>query len=188
MQHRHNLIAVHWSEGKGIKRGIRLPKRPKLAYSSSYKPIPVRPFFPIVGSDSYTPPRPVSVRVSSVPRRNVAGNLQNSDYRFWIGSPNDYSRMAFCRACGARTWSATDRKKHRDEAGCNDLLVKAYNRFNKWKRCVVCDRECSNRRWGVMLHTGCIPDFMFDYTTQYSSLVAAIELTRLNEVTKASKD
>ena len=91
--------------------------------------------------------------------KEAIGNLEEAEYRYWIGSKDEWSSFSMCRACRFSAYSAVDREKHtKDEAlavggeRCCGRLVKAYKALEISTICVVCKQlRYNNTKWGVPL-------------------------------------
>lgn len=86
----------------------------------------------------------------------VSGNLNNEEYRFWIGSPNRISGVAQCRACRKVCHDAFERIAHKDDKTChvggetcNRRLVNAYGMLLAQHKCVVCREQTYQSIYGV---------------------------------------
>lgn len=101
----------------------------------------------------------LKARLKGIPR----GNLQEAEYRFWIGREYELLPTAYCRACGEEANSPEAREKHKsaetefkDDQSCILTLVSAYRRLLQKGKCAVCGLHCYNRqRWGVPI---CCPE------------------------------
>jgi len=108
------------------------------------------------------------------------GNLvSNDEYRFWVGCVATNTGFSQCRCCKRIVHSGEERLAHKNtikgQAACTTLLTVAYDRLALRNKCVVCESQTWNRRWGVPLchATMCIKRWMFD-TTHWVSLEMAL--------------
>lgn len=90
----------------------------------------------------------------------VAGNLNQEEYRFWIGmkvSRFGDSTRAICRACRKEVWSFEARKLHKEETkywvgneNCTTRLVTVYKRLLSQPECIICHKNrFGGKKWGV---------------------------------------
>lgn len=126
--------------------------------------------------------------VRSIPRTEAAipaGNLDETEYAFWIGNTHRYSGTgislrATCRACNQTVFGKTAREGHKatsctfykDKISCPKVLMLSYQQLLKQDECLVCKSKCfGKQRWGVPLCCpNCIKTWKFDETIQYESL------------------
>lgn len=94
---------------------------------------------------------------------NEKGNLLDDEYRFWIGSAYADIQTSVCRFCRAIMLSKQERKSHQQDGSCCRKLVTIYGMMLAAVRmeCGVCGMFCTESRWGVPLHQGCIHDWKF---------------------------
>lgn len=114
----------------------------------------------------YTPPyNPTSYQ--------LIGNLQDSDYRIWVGSKTSYETLSMCRRCRDYCYGDKERKAHKEKfpVTCGRYLTDAYKVLlaKTPRRCVVCRQECFTLRWGIPLHhtNSCLDEWK--YGRQYHS-------------------
>jgi hypothetical protein len=124
--------------------GARLPKMPPL-WEEPKSPVVItdkRRFFQQFDWDRGRGPN--NAKVFS------HGNLDNNDYRYWIGLKNSLpgDGVAICRCCHA-VFPVKLIKNHKQ--GCPKKLEAAYALLQKDKRCVICNEETSRQVWGVPL-------------------------------------
>lgn len=108
-------------------------------------------------------------------KTNIAceGNLDENEYRYWIGTRSITGQSATCRCCRDTVYSETQRSLHRGTkvVVCKLRLVHAYNFLARTKKCIVCGADnwgCA--KWGVPLcSSACITKWRFDFT-MYSAL------------------
>lgn len=88
----------------------------------------------------------------------AAGNLPEAEYRFWVGSSMDNSRLSICRACNRTLYGAEHRAFHKEDKSvqvdgncCSVRLVNAYKVLLRKQKCVVCGGKTLTTRWGVPL-------------------------------------
>lgn len=97
-----------------------------------------------------TPPRgqivPITQRDFSV---NVFGNLDNVDYREFIGMSVQESTYAKCRGCETVIMRLEERGAHR--ITCKPLILSTIRLLIKDRRCVICDRATALHGWGLPL-------------------------------------
>lgn len=131
--------------------GARLKKRPPKA--PLYDPIKA---YGVI----YTPVIPRIHHASSniLPAFNEAaslkGNLENEDYRFFIGSYNKNEMYSQCRVCLKLLFTKAARKAHGSEYGCCLLLTNTSKALLKTDTCVVCGEHCYAAKWGFHM---CMP-------------------------------
>lgn len=93
------------------------------------------------------------------------GNLENAEYRFWIGFGESSGRYSKCRFCGVLKWSLAERRAHQQIAGCTSKLVALYRLAlaASPRRCLACNElaEPKQETWGVPLHPGCVRKWQF---------------------------
>jgi hypothetical protein len=80
-----------------------------------------------------------------------AQSVSENEARFWAGvrGAGGYSQ---CRACQRVCWGPSERLRHKNEYRCTVDLVEAYKLLLRDRKCVVCDSETSEARYGVPLH------------------------------------
>lgn len=89
----------------------------------------------------------------------VKGNLDEAEYRYWIGFPDDCTILAICRACRTQVYGKFERDRHFkdptyavDGDPCSTQLVRCYKRLLTLTHCIVCKKNRYNsERWGVPL-------------------------------------
>jgi hypothetical protein len=84
------------------------------------------------------------------------GNLGDSEYRFWIGTEQNPSMFAMCRACRCSVYGEKDRNEHKKDArywvgsdACTQQLIEVYRRLLGKKECVICHKHTTWKKWGV---------------------------------------
>ena len=147
--------------------GQRFRKRPRVAVL----PVVPEPRYPTERSSSgpydwHPGPKGSNPRLVKRPDWNTpGGNLENQDYRFWIGAHDPKVKFSQCKACCLDSWSAEQRLEHK-AIGCTKILVAAYKLLLRAMLCVICDAETSNTRWGVPICSpGCEERWKFAATT-----------------------
>jgi hypothetical protein len=108
------------------------------------------------------------------------GNLDESEYRFWVGNVLESSGFSECRACHKRVFNKSERIQHKMQVNeknnaCTVQLTDAYKILSQANKCVVCHEQTWNRRWGVPICPAvpCIKRFMFE-TTHWVQLEMAL--------------
>jgi hypothetical protein len=117
------------------------------------------------------------VRSSRIVDMPVRGNLDDTEYQFWIGRHLAYVTAAMCRACGEQTNCKAERAEHKEkkEPKCTILLVSAYKELSAKGTCVVCREKTTNRRWGLPICSHkCIETYKFDWERKYIPLELAL--------------
>lgn len=122
----------------------------------------------------------------------VAGNLDNMEYRYWVGNrklaTGFTSQQAMCRRCREYTYSPDDREKHkgRFKESCTIALGMAYRELLKKqdRRCIVCGTKCDTQCWGIPMHKegSCRDRWRFDYQ-QYPMLELALRQCNMDVLT-----
>lgn len=97
---------------------------------------------------------------------SVPGNLENSEYRFWIGMNEPLAKWCACRMCGHPAMDKTGRQRHFDLSLCSTNILRVYKmiHMDKPRRCAKCADVCEKptAMWGVPLHKHCIEAWKFD--------------------------
>lgn len=110
--------------------------------------------------------------ILEVPR----GNLDEQEYRFWIGKEETISLFSACRACGdemfgadARLAHKTKRNQFKGDNPCTVVLTMCYARLLAKRKCVVCHEDCFNRkRYGVPICSpACLKRWKFENREWY---------------------
>lgn len=97
-----------------------------------------------------------------------SGNLDDSEYRFWVGHMAEKAVFSSCRRCYKFCYSAEERLEHKrvpnGTDACTIQLVRAYNRLSQKNKCMICSSQSFYRRWGVPLCQvgNCVKRFMFE--------------------------
>lgn len=109
---------------------------------------------------------------------NRKGNLDNDEYRLYMGDISPNSKHAQCRICSLSFYNIEDRKAHHKKVGCYQLAVRAYCILLCKGHCVICDKPTKGRKWGVPLCPGeaidtCIDRWKF-YMLQPKNMREAI--------------
>lgn len=90
-----------------------------------------------------------------------AGNLPESEYRYWIGNravAGGFNQFAQCRACRTTTYSPEERAAHKKDTqyhllgnACTVQLVHCYKNLMHVSQCIVCKghRKQSQGKWGA---------------------------------------
>lgn len=130
------------------------------------------------GDGGYIRREPSLVTAATTLREGIRaipkGNLYEMDYRFWIGSPQEMSLRAVCRACGKVEFlEFSDKMKVLQEHQVNEKnwlggdcctvrLVKAYASLLRKRKCVICREDTTMARYGVpMCSPGCVEHWKF---------------------------
>lgn len=96
------------------------------------------------------------------------GNLEDSEYRFWVGSRAESAGFAMCRCCHKFVYTKHERITHKQMEGgkepCTKRLTDAYKLLHPHNKCVVCEEQTFSQHWGVPLckTASCIKRFMFE--------------------------
>lgn len=104
------------------------------------------------------------------------GNLEESEYRFWIGIPeaNLMSQYSMCRACRQTAYSTKERLAHKDDASkavggdpCTTQLTHCYRNLSfHMDMCLVCKKPRHKAtKWGVPLckEASCLRSWKFSH-------------------------
>lgn len=121
-----------------------------------------------------TPIRPIGFCSSTftpyvhTPRKQ--GNLENWEFRFWIGDKWNANGYATCRCCRAIVFNKAGRDDHKDKfeyPNCFVMLTNAYKELLKKGRCLVCREGTMQRNWGVPICAGCEDAWKFHTTEKF---------------------
>jgi ferredoxin len=82
------------------------------------------------------------------------GNLNNNDYRFWIGCSNPASEYSMCRACGTICFNSAHRFYHKETEKCTDILVEVYKLALRERLCLVCEKSHGQGEVGLARASG----------------------------------
>ena len=98
------------------------------------------------------------------------GNLENDEYRLFMGDISKASVRAQCRICFLSMYTKEERKTHPKTTGCYKAAIFAYTVLLAKGNCVVCGKPTKNKKWGIPLCAGetidtCIDRWKF-YTLQ----------------------
>jgi hypothetical protein len=106
--------------------------------------------------------------------RHPKGNLDDAEYRYWVGTREAWSAWAECRCCKKSTYSLEEREKHLKDPSfavggerCSTRLVNAYKLMLDSEQCLVCKgRRWMAQKWGVPLCSDprCIDSWRFEKT------------------------
>lgn len=126
--------------------------------------------------------RPLRIVPIVPPRHNIVdmpvrGNLDDTEYQFWIGRQLAYVTAAMCRACGEETNCKAERMEHKDKKDpkCTILIVHAYKELASKGACVVCRQKTTTTRWGIPICSHkCIETYKFDWDRKYIPLEIAL--------------
>lgn len=139
-----------------------------------------------------------AIRMSNYKRQTEElplGNLDKNAYRYWIGAEERGSRFSKCRACRMSMLSEEDRRIHTEAFKCTVILTDAFKLLLRDGRCVVCDSQTQNQRYGMPLCSNyCIKNWMFESKDMQAGLMQAVTLAAKNNQTylmaiqKARKD
>lgn len=103
-------------------------------------------------------------------RMNIdPGNLDTTQYRYWVGHLLTTSPFAMCRACETSVYSKTEMIAHKDDrkfwigdSCCTVLLNRAYKNLLNKGNCIVCGSNTMGARWGIpMCSAACIQKWKF---------------------------
>lgn len=109
------------------------------------------------------------------------GPLHLNEYRFWRSAGQD----GMCRNCLAIVKGATERKEHQRKFSCTTTLLEAYELLLRDKKCVICDSDSSQTKWGIPLcKPMCVARWQFEAGAGAPPLRQALELIRLRSVSK----
>jgi hypothetical protein len=135
-------------------------------------------------------PRPESYVEYGPPSRRdddkvPQGNLDNEEYRYWIGTSERDYLFAMCRACRKSKYGKLERQQHFKDPDflvngdpCTTRLVKAYKKLMDSTLCLVCkEKRWGRSRWGVPLceSSECIRKWKFSQD-EYLALKFQLEL------------
>lgn len=81
------------------------------------------------------------------------GNLENWQYRYWIGDKDIKSDLSICRCCRQHVVDKHERLKHSSKWNCWKKLEAAYCKLEKSGFCMICAKWTVGMCWGVMLCT-----------------------------------
>jgi hypothetical protein len=102
------------------------------------------------------------VKLSGIPILESKGNLDENDYRYWIGNRYPGAQYSTCRRCMVLV-HVEQRKEHSKKNDCNLLLVEVFKKLQFDKRCVQCDEVTLFSKWGIPLcDRFCIDDWKFE--------------------------
>lgn len=110
-------------------------------------------------------------------RKESTGNLDNMDYRFWVGALNLGSRFSKCRACPQVCFSDEERKAHMEKTSCTTWLIRAYRLLLTKRICAFCACKTLDEKWGVPLCED-ICQHEWRFQDGANSLKAALEETK----------
>ena len=125
----------------------------------------------------YTPARNLIIL------NEIKGNLDNTDYRWWVGNRIYHSHMnqqAMCRRCRMYLYSPAERMEHKEKftPSCIQALNQAYKLLmdKPDRRCIVCGDRCTTTQWGIPMHStpSCMNRWRFDYQ-KYPMLQLALK-------------
>jgi len=118
-----------------------------------------------------------------------AGNLENSEYRFWIGMREQTSSYSKCRMCDAPANSKKVRLMHQRGGHCTTNLVKIFSLLNEEQPrvCSVCKTPTQKSHWGLPLcdEYNCLVDWKFGFF--FGSLNRAKNFARLRGLLQEDK-
>lgn len=127
------------------------------------------------------------IRMSSYKQQTAElplGNLDKNGYRYWIGAEERTSRFSKCRACRMTLLSDEDRVAHTEKFKCTVVLTDAFKLLLRDGRCVVCDSQTQNQRYGMPLCSNvCIKNWMFESKDMQAGLMQAVTLAAKNNPT-----
>jgi hypothetical protein len=108
-----------------------------------------------------------------------SGNLNNAEYRFWIGSQNPASRYAECRLCHQPAYTVLARMKHQQDTGHTKALILAYDLLKLDARCLVCDTATAHEYWGIPIcSNSCKLEFAYQLGKKRHALNSALRIVR----------
>ena len=117
-------------------------------------------------------------RVDDTPRI-LSGNLEEYEYRFWIGDNLSQSLRSTCRACGEVCYGRDDRMRHKSrgkeiytsDVSCLYVLTQCYKTLLYKRKCLVCGKETYGEKWGIPLcKDECLQTWKFDEHKSYPEL------------------
>jgi hypothetical protein len=136
--------------------GARPPKRPDITW---VEPAPIRQHGGVRHFQPVTRPD---------------GNLNESEYQFFVGMKWPDSNMAVCRCCNKNFYTKEERQSHfktkslmlTSQAGyepsCAIKIIAIMQLLQKDNNCVVCDTHTLSRKWGFPLCSrDCMVAWMF---------------------------
>lgn len=113
------------------------------------------------------------------------GNLDASEYRYWIGVRYALGVFAICRCCQSSVYGLANRDTHQDDptfrfldTSCARQLTSAYSLLLCKKECVVCGKGTKQKRWGIPLcGEGCETEWKFQ-SNPWPRLEAALSTVK----------
>ena len=153
----------------------------------------------LVGMGERQPKRPIPVVIrpwQQFPRHRCLpstawkrpdGNLNYADYRYWTGRRESVFQMRNCRFCNKVCFNDIEKKEHK-EAGrdadgvtCGKKTDIICGYLAKDPMCVICDRQTSDRSWGIPICDGvCVEEWMFVTNRVFNAWEAAKKLAEKN--------
>lgn len=126
--------------------------------------------------------------VTAMPPRHAGfmeGNLEETLYKFWIGTELRYSLRSTCRACGEVVFNSDARKNHKElcktlyknNISCWFVLGLIHKKLEELGWCAVCGRNANHKqKWGIPLCSPeCIKIWKFDEKHQYPLIEAQLQ-------------
>ena len=85
-----------------------------------------------------------------------AGNLEDWEYRFWVGMKHQQATYSLCKCCRTVVHGKNDRADHKKHWGetedsCMKRLQEAYKLIKKEGNCVCCKKKTYEEKWGLPL-------------------------------------
>lgn len=142
------------------RAGQHLPKRVK---AELYAHVPIGQFRPGWYEESKL--------VNNEPAK---GNLENDEYRYFMGCKSEHATFAKCRICEQAFVSHLARRGHSKASDCMRTFNIGLNVWLGTKRqtngtllpCAACHKDTLNRKWGIplCLDTVCMENWKFGIT------------------------
>lgn len=104
------------------------------------------------------------------------GPLGLNEYRFWRSAGTD----GMCRCCLAVVKGVDERRVHQRNLSCTVKMTEAYKLLLRDRKCVVCDVETTQTKWGIPLCKAmCVARWQFEAGAGAAPLRQALEVVRL---------
>jgi hypothetical protein len=114
-------------------------------------------------------------------RLHNAGNLQNEEYRWYLGATQ--GNWSQCRFCRHSCLSPSARREHNLKANCRTNLMVVYRWLKSQNptRCICCGSITTCEKWGIPMCTEprCTYDWRFSYVEQAQMLKAKKACTEM---------
>ena len=125
------------------------------------------------------------------------GNLEEGEYRYWVGTRDISATMGICRACRFATYSREQRIAHQNDdskaingSRCPERLVKCYNLLLSVSTCIVCKGTRHIKgKWGVPICKAPLCEIRWKFDLErYISLEAQLAKMRRRATVAISPD